>query len=214
METYTTEEQEIEAVKKWWSENGLAIGLGIVIGFGGIFGWRGYQSHLDEQAEAASEIYESMLNSARAADVEKTREYGQQLSSGYASTNYAVYSAMIMAKFAIENGDLSTAKEQLEFAQENAKDKELKSLAELRLARVAYAEDKAEEALSLLNGSSFFGFAASASELKGDIYSEKGDMLKAKEEYALAISQLDPASDKYEILEMKLDSVGRNMATQ
>ncbi|PAR85254.1 YfgM family protein, partial [Vibrio cholerae] len=43
MELYDTEEQQVEAIKDWWKENGKAVIFGAVIGLGGLFGWRYYQ---------------------------------------------------------------------------------------------------------------------------------------------------------------------------
>ncbi len=209
METYTTEDQEIEAIKKWWAENGIAIGLGLVIGLGGIFGWRGWQSHIHVQAEAASAIYENMIISTRTGETDNARELGEQILSDYDSTTYASYAAMILAKLAVDDGDLSTARQQLEFASKKAKKEELKLLAKLRLARVLLAEDKPDEALSLLDQANFSGFASASAELKGDIFAARGDNDSALKEYTAALANSRTGSDQYAILEMKLDSVGR-----
>ena len=37
---FETEEQQVEAIKKWWKEYGLTIAVGLVLGLGGIFGFR------------------------------------------------------------------------------------------------------------------------------------------------------------------------------
>ena len=41
MDVYKTEEEQVEAIKKWWNENGKSIIVGIVVGITAIFGWRG-----------------------------------------------------------------------------------------------------------------------------------------------------------------------------
>ena len=41
-----TEEQQIAALKKWWSENSTSIIVGVALGLAGVFGgkaWIGYQ---------------------------------------------------------------------------------------------------------------------------------------------------------------------------
>lgn len=209
METFTTEEQEIEAIKKWWAENGIPIGLGLVIGLGGIFGWRGWQAHTQELAEAASGLYETMITNTRAGEVDKAREIGQQILTEYDSTTYASYASLIMAKLAVDDGDLASAKEQLENASKKAKTKELKLLAQLRLARVILAEGNPDAALSILNKADFSGFASANAELKGDIFVVKGDNDAAVKEYTSALASARRGSEQFSILEMKLDSVGR-----
>ena len=173
-------------------------------------GWQGYQAHQAEQAVAASNLFQSMLINTRSLDVDKAREYGQQIVTNYANTDYAIFSAMIMAMLAVEEGDLAASKQHLEFAVNNADDSELKSLAILRLERVAYAEGHSDKSISLLSTNDLQGYVAAASELKGDIYAHKGDFTKAREEYALALSELTPGTGNYELLEMKLDSTGSN----
>ncbi|MEW8396328.1 MAG: tetratricopeptide repeat protein, partial [Candidatus Thiodiazotropha sp.] len=40
MSEYQTEEEQVEAIKRWWKENGTSVIAGLVIGLGGIFGWQ------------------------------------------------------------------------------------------------------------------------------------------------------------------------------
>ena len=49
MDVYKTEEEQVEAIKKWWQENGKSIIAGVVIGITAIFGWRAYDSHMAVQ---------------------------------------------------------------------------------------------------------------------------------------------------------------------
>ncbi len=51
MNFYDSEEQQVEAIKDWWKENGKAVIFGAVIGLGGLFGWRYYQDSVVEARE-------------------------------------------------------------------------------------------------------------------------------------------------------------------
>ena len=208
METYTTEEQEIAAVKQWWKENGLAIGLGIVIGLGGLFGWRGYQAHQVEQAIRASTVYEQFLVNVRGDEIDEARANGQRIIDEYSSTEYATLTSLILGKLANDDNDLTQARQHLEFARDHAKGSELKSLAILRLARLAYTENEFDQAISMLDSGKLKGYEAASAELKGDIYFEQGNIDKAREEYALALSKMEQTSANYPLVEMKLDSLG------
>ena len=44
MAEYETEEQQVEALKQWWAENGRAVLMGIGLGLVLIFGFRFWQS--------------------------------------------------------------------------------------------------------------------------------------------------------------------------
>ncbi|MEX1237520.1 MAG: tetratricopeptide repeat protein, partial [Pseudomonadales bacterium] len=56
-----TDEEQIEAIKKWWDENGKSILIGIVLALGGVFGYQAWDNHVRETGEAASALYEDML---------------------------------------------------------------------------------------------------------------------------------------------------------
>ena len=49
MADHLSEEEQIEAFKRWWAENGLQTLLSIVLVVGGYFGWQGWQQHQQDQ---------------------------------------------------------------------------------------------------------------------------------------------------------------------
>ncbi|MDX1518949.1 MAG: tetratricopeptide repeat protein [Gammaproteobacteria bacterium] len=207
METYKTDEEQIEAVKQWWKENGLPIVLGLVIGLGGIFGWRGWQAWEQSQAQAASEIYQDLINDMREKNADGVRKGAQQLLNDYPSTAYAVYAALNLASLAVQESEFETARKHLEYARDHATGRELRLLAELRLARVMVAEGNEDEALALISGRDFGALSGIADELRGDILASKGDRQAAMEAYSSALAMASPDSEEYELLSLKRDSV-------
>ena len=67
MADHITEEEQIEALKRWWDENGKQVILAIVLTVGGYFGWEAYSDHAEEQAAAASLVYQQILDNIAAA---------------------------------------------------------------------------------------------------------------------------------------------------
>ena len=61
MDAYRTEEEQVEAIKRWWSENGKGVIAAVVIGVLGSVGWQSWQDRQVSQAEAASGIYQELL---------------------------------------------------------------------------------------------------------------------------------------------------------
>ena len=61
MADHITEEEQIEAFKNWWAENGLRLVAAAVLLIGGFFGWQGWQDSQQEKAEQGSEIYMEMI---------------------------------------------------------------------------------------------------------------------------------------------------------
>ena len=41
MEQYRTEEEQVEALKKWWEENGRSTVVAVIVALGLGFGWQG-----------------------------------------------------------------------------------------------------------------------------------------------------------------------------
>ena len=79
MDVYKTEEEQVEAIKKWWNENGKSIIVGIVVGITAIFGWRGYEARTATEAKAASILYEQLILASRKGDKENMREISDDI---------------------------------------------------------------------------------------------------------------------------------------
>ena len=62
----TRAEENIEAFKTWWKENGLKVVAGIVLLVGGYISWDLYEGKIKSEAEAASEIWQSITDSLSA----------------------------------------------------------------------------------------------------------------------------------------------------
>ena len=146
-----TEEQQIEALKQWWAENGKSLIGGVIIGLSAIFGWRSWQAYLIAQAEAASDIYTNMIVEVRQGKNDKSREYAGKLLNEFSSTTYATFAALVLAKLDVESSQLSSAVSHLQWILDNTDQDELKHLARLRMACVLLDDNKPEQALSLLN---------------------------------------------------------------
>ena len=52
-----SEDQQIEELKRWWSENGRSIVIGVVLGIGGVSGWVGWKHYSETTSEAASAMW-------------------------------------------------------------------------------------------------------------------------------------------------------------
>ena len=61
MQAYSSEQEQIDAIKKWIRENGLAVFVGVAVGFGGLWGWQEWQDFIDRRAEQASTLYNQIL---------------------------------------------------------------------------------------------------------------------------------------------------------
>jgi len=54
MEQFATEEQQVEAIKRFWSEHGTSLIVGAVLGLAGLFGWQYYSDSNRRQGKRLS----------------------------------------------------------------------------------------------------------------------------------------------------------------
>ena len=209
VDVYRTEEEQVEAVKQWWRENGKSIIAGIAIGLTAIFGWRGWQNHTVIQAESASTLYQQMISASRNNNSEEVRVYAERITDDHQSTTYGTFATLMLAKLAAEGNDLAAAETHLRWVLANDSQAEIGHIARLRLARVLIADNKLEQALDTLSVSDKGKFVTRYEELRGDIFIQQGKNDEARQAYQTALANIDSASEAQSILQMKLDELGR-----
>lgn len=204
MELYDTEEQQVEAIKDWWKENGKAVIFGAVIGLGGLFGWRYYQDSVVAAQEAASQSYSKAMDALQAKGIESEGAI-QTFIDANKETEYAVLAAMQLAKAQVDAGQLDEALAQLEWAKGATKDAALKPLLTFRVARLQAEQGQFDDALTQLTSIQEKSWAGRVAELRGDILMRKGDSAAA---YA-AYTEAQQAEDASQTLQMKLDDLAK-----
>lgn len=212
-EGYQTEEEQVEAIKKWWAENGKSTIVAIVVAVAAVFGWEGYQKQQQATIEAASAIYQNMLTAANSNNGQPSekqlataKHLAEQLKQDYPKSTYAQFAALYKAQFAVDARDLEAAEQELRWVLQSADLNELEVQTRLRLARVLFAREKYDEALQLLQGEAE-AYAASFAEVKGDIYKAQGknDQALAAYEQAVEIntSATEPVNNGLLIIKME-----------
>jgi predicted negative regulator of RcsB-dependent stress response len=202
---YETDEEKVEALKKWWKENGFSVVAGILIGLGGVFGWRFWVNYQDSRGQAASAAFEQLMASANAGKADIARSQAQAIQAQYGSTPYATLAALVRARVEMGTGNLPGAKAALEESIKEAPDSAIGQIATLRLARVLLASGDLAAAQALVEqhtgGGSFAGdFAA----VEGDIAVAQGRTSEARKAYQAAIAAGAPDP---ELLRLKLENL-------
>ncbi|MEZ5447140.1 MAG: tetratricopeptide repeat protein [Gammaproteobacteria bacterium] len=210
MVDYANEQEQVEAIKKWLRENGVPILVGLALGIGAIGGWRYWQAQERTRNELASALFTRAVTASRAQQPSQAEKAAQQIISDYGGTTYASFAALMLAKLAVEKQDLPAAIQHLSWVLEHSDDEGLKRLAKIRLARVALAQGKPEEAWAQLEPLAASPASAALAELRGDILLAQGKREEAGERYleAFANSEPDHQSDETSSLAVKLDSLG------
>lgn len=181
-----TEEEQIETLKRWWSDYGKSIILGAIVGLAGIFGWRYYQNHQVETRAAGAEEFAYISGQLSSKGTESFGEVIEFIERNQGN-NYGELAALLLAKAAVDAQDLNLAVQQLKLALDGSKDAAVSDTVRLRLARVLIAQEDFDSAQSYLNAVSNDAFLAERSEIQGDLYLAQADQSEAKAAYQAAL---------------------------
>ena len=220
MDVYRTEEEQIEALKRWWQENGKSLLIGIVLALMAVYGYKGWENHKQSEGEAASNIYFDLMDAVSIAEQNPNDENSAtinhlvaQLKTDYTNSTYAIYAALIAAKQAVVKDELTTAEQELQWAlTKTEKGTSIYLITQLRLARVIFAqggEDNAKRALAVLEGPVAASHSASYEEAKGDIYVSLGRLDEARSAYLKAIADAESSGVQRPLLQIKLNDLAQ-----
>lgn len=204
MADFLSDEEQVERLRRWWSENGLALIAAVVLAVGGVVGWRWYQDWRVERAAAAADAYAAYLD-ARAVGEDATALF-DAIATEHEGTIYHVFALFFEAKDAVAATDLDGAVLRLTESVALADEEVLKDAARLRLARVLYEMDSPAAALVQLGAVEGAGYEDDVAELTGDIHFSQGALGAAREAYRAAF-EAAAAGPHREVLELKLRSV-------
>ncbi|GAA5191119.1 YfgM family protein [Ferrimonas gelatinilytica] len=204
MEIYSTEEQQVEALKRFWKEYGVSIIGGAALGLGGLFGWNAWQDHQQSQQEAASAAFAELMQNT--SSTEQMQAAAETFRTEHNEAGYNALVDLMQARVAVDSGDLSKAETLLKDAVAKL-DSSTRPLAQLRLARVQAAQEELAAAQATLAAIDNEAFAALRDELKGDLLKQQGDLEGARAAYESAMqaggAMASPA------LQLKLDGLAQ-----
>jgi len=204
MTAYQTEEEQIEALKKWWQENGKAAVAGIVLGLGGVLGWQAWNQHQHTIAEQASAKYEQLGMASSQGAVDSAIKQAELLITEFGDTPYAVFAALDLARLHGEQGNSAAAKQQLQWVMDNSSEQGLQQIARLRMARLLLNEGDLGAAQKLVDAAPADSFAGEFAQLRGDIALARDDREAARKAYEQALASNVSNTD---LVQMKLDDL-------
>lgn len=188
MDELLSEKEQIEAIRSWWRDNGRYIISGVVIGVGLLIGWNYWNNQKAQSALAASGLYESLVSEVADGDTEAAGAIAAALYENHSSSVYAGQARLAMAKLHMDKGRDQDAANELEALVDAGGDSEAAMVGRMRLAKVLLYQEKAGEAIELLQGYKDTAFGPRYSEALGDAYVALGQTDDAREAYTLALA--------------------------
>lgn len=212
MDAFETEEQQADAIRKWFKENGKSLVTTILFALTIVMGFKYWRHHQEVVKVEASEHYMALMMSQVQQDTQSAMVKANVLTDDYAHTPYAAMANLYLSKEYVEQGELDQALERLDWVINNASVDEFTFVARARAARIHLSQGRHDDALAVINVEGGEGFLPVIEELRGDIYMAKGDKASARVAYGLALDLIKKKGLEHPLLKLKLQEIGEDVS--
>lgn len=202
------EQEQVDALKAWWKDNGKWVVGALVIGLFGFAGMQFWKSHQATQAAEAAKLYAEVEKQVATNDAKRISDAADALVSRYGSSAYAPRAQLKAAQASLQARDVAHAKVQLQWVIDHASETGLQDTARLKLASVLLDEKKYDEALKQLDAAHPESFTGLYADLRGDVLSAQGKVAEARAAYQQAYDKTDAKSTYRNLIQMKMDGLG------
>ncbi|TVQ41989.1 MAG: hypothetical protein EA370_00680 [Wenzhouxiangella sp.] len=211
VELYDEHEQG-ERVRKWIKEYGVSIVLGLVLAFGGIFGYRQWQDHQVQQRFLAAEYFDVIQRELESGEVDLAEQQFAALREAVPRSSYVALSGILLASAYVEDGRLEPAARIYSELLERRGLDSLRPVVTLRLARIFEAQGDLAGAMALVEGDAPPGFTSAWAEVRGDLLLARGDHAGARVAFQEALDNISGQGGKRRLLQLKIDATGPGSA--
>jgi predicted negative regulator of RcsB-dependent stress response len=202
------EQEQLDELKHFWKQYGDIITWALIVVFGAVAAWNGYQYWQTRQASQATVMYDEVERAVQSGDMARLDRSLADMKDRFGGTVYAGQAGLLAAKAYYDKGNIDASKAALTWVADKASDEGYKSIANLRLAGVLFEAKAYDEALKLVSGSFPKDFAALAADRRGDILAAQGKKVEARAEYQIAYKGFDERSEYRRLVEVKLNALG------
>lgn len=204
MEIYTNENDQLDALKRFFAENGKALLIGVIVGVGALAGWRYWSNQQISSARSSSLAYENVVTVINA-DKPETLSMAGKFAADNKNT-YGALASLALARQFVAKNQPDKAATRLELGLAAASDENLKAIMNLRLARLQIQLKQGDAALTTLDGVKGTGWATLVADLRGEALLSKGDKRGARSAWEAGVnSNASPALS--EMIQMKINNL-------
>lgn len=218
MAEYLSDKEQEERLIALIKKHGVNVLIAILLGLSAFFGYQYWQGSKATKLANASVTYSALEKKAFAitpqsskADKQTFLKDVESLVAASPDSIYTLKALFLQAQYFVGEGDLEQAKKTLAQASAiDAGDPGLKAIIQLRMAQVALAQKKYDDAQTALGQVNLPSFEASKQELVGDVFAAQNDTEAAKKAYTLAWDALAERNEQRVGLKLKMESLGLN----
>ena len=203
------EQEQVAELTAWWQQHGNLVVSAITAAAIAFAGWQGWRWYERSQASQAGALYDTLARAGQAGDAKALRDAAGALLESYPRTLYAPMGALTAARFYFDRKDLKSAKAQLQWVAENARQSEFRDLARLRLAALLLDEKAYDDALKVLDEKHDAAFDAQYAAAKGDVLVARNQADQARAAYRAALEKAGAGNTPFrESVRMRLEALG------
>lgn len=186
MSYQSSSEEQMWALKEFLAKTWKIIVAVIVIGLLAYYGWNYYQSNQVKKLEQMSDRYEQLVKQLDQTKPESVNDLVAFAKEG--DSVYNVFADLFAAKFYIEvTKDYAGAQALLTDALSKTKAEPVKSVINIRIARVQYQQNQYQESLATLDKVNNEAWEPVINEIRGDILTKMSRYAEAIEAYKIAL---------------------------
>jgi len=202
------EQEQLAEIKHFWETWGNLITWVLIVVFGAIAAFNGWNYWQRTQAAQAAALFDEVDRAAAANEIARVERAFADIKERFPRTAFAHQAGLLTARILWDKGNADGAKAALAWVAEAASDDGYQAVAHLRLASIEMQAKKYDEALKQLSAGFPPEFEALAADERGDVYSLQGKKAEAKAEYTKAYKGLDAQSEIRRLIEIKLTALG------
>jgi predicted negative regulator of RcsB-dependent stress response len=202
------EQEQLAELKHFWNEWGNLITWVLIVVFGAIAAYNGWNYWQRTQSAQASALFDEIDRAAAAGETARVERAFADIKDKFPRTAFAQQAGLLTGKLMQGNGKLDDAKAALTWVAEHASDEGYQAVARLRLATLMTEAKQYDDALKQLAAGFPPEFEALADDRRGDVYNLQGKKAEAKAEYLKAWKGLSDDSEYRRLVEVKLTALG------
>jgi predicted negative regulator of RcsB-dependent stress response len=204
VEVYSNENEQVDALRRFFANNGKALAVGVVIGIAALGGWRYWSSHQQDSAKTVSAEYQKVTRAMQAGKPETLEAVNTFASEN--SNTYGALAALDLAKQYVDSNQLDKAATLLQNGLKDTKDANLQAVINLRLARIQLQQNQADAALKTLDSVKGDGWTAIVADIRGEALLSKGDKQGARDAWSKGVES-DASPALKQMMQMKMNNL-------
>lgn len=204
------EQEQIDQLKHFWNTWGTLISSALLLIFGSIAIWNGYQFWQNRQSMQAAALLEELNTSVLAKNESRVGQAFNDIREKYASTHQAVQAGLLAAKASQEQQGQVKPEDALLWVAQSGADEGYKAISRLRLSSLLMEKGAYDEALQQLAVAFPPEFEAIVADRKGDIQMLQQKPTDAVQQYLQAHEKSGANPEYRRLVEFKLNALGVN----